>query len=211
MKHISTTLLTLFVLFFTTACSVTPKYRVAIDAISLPEATNAPTSYLLKALDEKKNAQGLRFQQYSAKLAAALHQKGYLKAISGDTPQQYIYFDYGLNQVSMERENYIEPDVSFHVGWGYPYGGFYHPFFHPYYGGGYTTYYKTRTYYNRYVTLLGKDALNKELWRVDVSSVGESKNLKKIIPLLINAALPYIGTSTSEPVEIVIKEGEKKK
>jgi hypothetical protein len=141
-----------------------------------------------------------------------LHQKGYLQSTSSELAKQTIYFDYGLEKVNEETETYSEPDISFNIGWGYPYyGGYHHPFYRNYYGAGYTTYRKTHIYYNRYITLLAKDQFNQELWRVDVSSVGESKNLRKIIPILIEAAAPYLGTNTTEPIQLVIKEKPKKK
>jgi len=215
MNRILLTLLTLSALIFSTGCSITPKYQVSIDAITAQNISIAPSSYTIKALDEKKDTQGLIFQKHSQKLAQVLKQKGYIQTTEGQVAKQIIYFDYGLEKVNEETETYTEPDISFHMGWGYPYGGYYSPFFNPYYGGGfgggYSTYRKTHVYYNRYVILLAKDQFNKELWRVDVSSVGESKNLKKIIPILIEAAEPYIGTSTVEPIQLVIKDKAKKK
>lgn len=195
-------------LFLITGCTITPKYKVSIDAITNTNSTLAPSTYQLKALKEIEDENSLLFQKYSKEVAEALHQQGYLKTSPNQLPKQFIYFDYGIDKVDERTETYTEPDISFHIGWGYPY---YHPFYRPFYGGGYTTYHETRTYYNRYITLLAKDALNKELWRVDVSSIGESKNLQKIIPLLVEAATPYIGTNTTEPVEIVMQEKTKKK
>ncbi|CAA6822828.1 MAG: Unknown protein [uncultured Sulfurovum sp.] len=210
MNRILLAFLALITLTFTTGCTISPKYKVSIDAITATNVAVAPSSYQIKALDEKKNSEGLLFQQHSAKLAQILQQKGYTPTNQG--AQQYIYFDYGLDKVNEETQTYAEPNISFHMGWGHPFGGYYgrHPFYHDFYGGGYTTYRETRSYYNRYVTLLAKDQFNKELWRVDVSSVGESKNLRKIIPMLLEAATPYLGTNTTEPVQFVIKEQAKK-
>jgi len=212
MNRILLSLLTLATLIFTTGCTVTPKYQVSIDAITAQNVSLAPSSYTIKALDTKKDSNGLVFQQHSAKLAQILQQKGYTQ---GGIAKQTIYFDYGLEKVNEETETYSEPDISFHMGYGYGYGGYYSPFFNPHYGtgfgGGYSTYSKTHIYYNRYVTLLAKDEFNKELWRVDVSSVGESKNLRKIIPILIEAAEPYLGVNTAEPIQLVIKDKPKNK
>lgn len=213
MNRILLMLLTLSTLIFTTGCSITPKYQVSIDAVTVPNTTVTPSTYAIKPLNHKINANDLLFQRHSTKLSEILHQKGYLKTAEHEA-KQIIYFDYGLEKVSEQTEAYTQPDISFSVGWGYPFGRHYgHPFYHGggYYGGGYTTYRETRIYYNRYVTLLAKDQFNKELWRVDVSSVGESKNLKKIIPLLIEASAPYLGTNTSEPIQMVIKDPSKKK
>jgi len=211
MNRILLTLLTLSSLILSTGCSVTPKYRVTIDAITADKAPISPTTYKIKALDKNKSSESLIFKRHSAKLAEVLEQKGYTPATA--EAKQTIYFDYGLEKLNEATETYSEPNFSVHVGYGY--GRYYDPFYDPFYGGvfggGYRTYRETHTYYNRYITLLAKDQFNKELWRVDVSSVGESKNLRKIIPLLIEAAAPYLGTNTAEPIKLVIKEKSKKK
>jgi len=213
MKKSITILFTLFILTFTTGCTITPKYRVTIDAITAPNTTLNPSTYRLKALDKNKDSNSLRFQQYATPLAQLLHEKGYLKVEGNEKAKQIIYFDYGIEKLKEERETYIEPDIiTFNFGFGYPYGsfGYYDQFYHPfYYRNRYHTY--TNTYYNRYITILAKEQFDKELWRVDVSSVGESKNLRKIVPLLIEASRPYLGTTTKEPVELVIKEKKDEK
>ena len=213
MNRILLTLLTLWTLILTTGCSVTPKYHVTIDAITANKTTISPTTYVIKALDKNKNPESLIFKRYRDKLAQVLEQKGYTPATTTQA-QQTIYFNYGLEKVKETTETYSEPNISLHVGYGYGYRGYYDPFFNPFYGsvfgGTYNTYSQTHTYYNRYITLLAKDPMNKELWRVDVSSVGESKNLRKIIPLLIEAAAPYIGTNTDEPIQLVIKDTPQK-
>ena len=220
MKRIFLTTITLFALMLTTGCSpIVPKYQVTIDSITAPNISIAPnTSYVIKALRQNSNEGSLEFQKLSTKLTEVLNARGFVQPYASHLASETIYFDYGLEKVKEETETYSQPDISFHMGWGFPYGrGFYghhyHPFFYDnFYGGGYTTYRKTHVYYNRYVTLLAKDASSKELWRVDVSSIGESKNLKAIIPLLIDAAKPYIGTNTAEPVQLVIQnESQKEK
>ena len=212
MKKIAITLFALFTLTFTTGCSIIPKYRVTIDAITAPNVTLHPSTYELKALDKNVDSNSLRFQQYATSLSKILNEKGYHKVTEAETAQQIIYFDYGIDKLKEEKRTYIEPDISFGFGFGYPYGafGYYDPFYHPvYYGSRYHTY--TNTYYNRYITILAKDQSAKELWRVDVSSVGESKKLRKIVPLLIEASKPYLGTTTKEPIELVIKEKKEEK
>jgi hypothetical protein len=209
MNRILLTLFTLSTLIFTTGCSTIPKYKVVIDAVTAPNLSVAPSSYAIKPLKQYISSNDLIFQQYSNKLAQVLQQKGYFNTQEKEA-KQYIYLDYGLDQVTQQTETHVQPNVSFHLGWGgYPFGGYYSPFYSPYYGGSYTTYHKTRNYYNRYVTLLAKDRFNKELWRVDVSSIGESRNLKSIIPLLIEASAPYLGANTAEPIQMVLKENNK--
>ena len=212
MEKSTTILLTLFILTITTGCTIIPKYRVTVDAITAPNTTIKPSTYELKALDKNIESSSLRFQQYASTLVKILHEKGYLKATKKQTAQQIIYFDYGLDKLKEERRSYVEPNIRFGFGFGYPYGSFrYYDHFYPpiYYGNRYHT--STHTYYNRYVTILAKDQFSKELWRVDVSSVGESKNIRKIIPLLIEASKSYLGTTTKEPIELVIKEKKERK
>ena len=215
MKHILLTFLTLMV---TTGCSVSPKYHVTLDAITAQKSAIAPSSYETKALDANKDSNSLIFQKYSSKLAEVLEKKGYTKTTNGEVAKQTIYFNYGMEKVGEETQTYSEPNISVNIGYGYGqyynrpfYSPFYDPFYGRGFGTGYSTYRKTHTYYNRYVTLLAKDQMNKELWRVDVSSVGESKNLRKIIPLLIEASQPYLGTNTAEPIKLIVKEKAQKK
>ena len=59
--------------------------------------------------------------------------------------------------------------------------------------------------------ILSKNLLGKELWRVDVSSVGESNNLQKIVPILIRASELYIGRNIEKPINIVLDENPNKK
>lgn len=220
MKHILFTLLTSSAILFTTGCSVTPKYRVSVDAITASNVSvKANTSYLIEVVKKDTNKNSLAVQKFSKKLHEVLGNNGFVQPYASHLAQQTIYFDYGLEKVNEVTEVYTEPNISFSMGWGFPYERHYghnHPFFfnnfyNGFYGGSYNTYSKTRTYYNRYITLLAKDQSSKELWRVDVSSVGESKNLRKIIPLLIEASSPYIGKNTDEPVQLVIKEKSSKK
>jgi len=215
MKSIQITLITMsfFTLFFTTGCSpTTPKYHVNIDAITINNASLMPTSYTLKAKDSKSN--DLRYQRYLPHLDKVLQEKGYLKSNNETTAQQTIYLNYGIEKVNEETETYMEPNIQigfgYNYGSAYPFGGYYSPFYNGYYGGGYRTYQRTYSSYNRYLNIVAKDQFAKELWRVDVSSVGHSKNLREIIPLLIQSTKPFIGTTTAVPVTLVI-EGEKSK
>ncbi len=217
MKKIFLSLIIFAALFITTACSpITAKYRVTVDAITAPNITlKENTSYIIKALGKNTDENSLEFQKFSNALVDILGSKGFVQPYASHLAQQTIYFDYGIEKTQERTETYVEPDITIGMSWGFPYGYYgrhYHPYNNFWYGGGYsTTYRKTYTYYNRYVTLLAKDQSNKELWRVDVSSIGESKNLRKIVPMLLEAAADYIGKNTEEPVKLILKEKKDKK
>jgi hypothetical protein len=215
MKELKSIILILFLLLITTACTpVVSKYRVTIDAISSPNTLVKPSSYTIKALGKDTDTNSLRFQRQSQYLVKLLNKKGYIQNSSENLAEEIIYFDYGIEKLKEERSTYSEPDISFGVSWGYPFGYYhhrYHPFWHNVSYTSYRSYSRTYRLFNRYITILAKDKIGKELWRVDASSVGESDNLNKIIPLLIEAIEPYIGTDTDKPVHIVVEEERKSK
>ena len=201
--------LLLFTLLLTTGCSpIVSKYRVSIDAITAPNLTSIPKTYTIKALGKDTDKNSLKFQQQAYKLDELLQKEGYKKAKDDTLAQQIIFFDYGIEKVAEEIETYSEPRVTMGISIGRS-----HRYYSPFWSdiGYYRSYSKKYSYYNRYVTLLSKKPTGKELWRIDISSIGESKNLKKIIPLLLEASTPYIGKNTKEPVKVVIKEKKAKK
>ncbi len=183
-------------------CSrVIDTYRVTIDAIADSKKDISPSSYTIKPL---RRVDDLKFQRESSKLAKILNQKGYIRAKDEKSAKQIIYFDYGIDKIKEETHIYSEPDVSFGAGWGYPR---YSPFWWNDIGyTRYRTYRKTYRLFDRYIVILSKNRNQKELWRVDVSSIGESDNIYKIIPLLLKASIPYIGKNLDKPIEIDIKD-----
>jgi hypothetical protein len=196
-------------LFINSGCSpITNKYRVNIDAITAPNLKVSPTSFTIKALGKNTDTNSLLFQEQSSYLVKLLLSKGYTQASSSLEAKQIIYFDYGIDKLLEEVETYNEPEVMVGVSVGAPYGFYRRRHYNPFWGnwGYYRSYSKRYNYYNRYLTLLAKNQLGRELWRIDVSSIGESKNLKKIVPILLEASVPYIGKNTKEPVKVIIKE-----
>ena len=194
--------MTIFALLLLTGCSpIVNKYRVSIDAITNSNIDIAPNSYIIEPLGKNTDKNSLEFQKHSSQLMNILHTKGYVQPHSSTSAKQIIYFDYGIDKVKEETRTYREPNISF----GF-YHGYYHPFWSDFMYSGYSSYQKTYTLYNRYIEILAKNETGKELWRVDVSSVGESKNLKNIVPILIKGATEYIAKDTDKPIELVIKE-----
>ena len=198
MNKIIFLVLTLITLLFTNGCSpITNKYRVTVDAITAPNLNVAPSSFRIEALGKNTDKNSLLFQKQSNYLVKLLRSKGYTQSNIPLEAKQIIYFDYGIEKLLDEVETYNEPEVTVGVSVGQPYG-FYGRHYSPFWGnwGYYRSYRKHYHYYNRYITLLAKNQQGIELWRIDVSSIGESKNLKKIVPILLKASLPYIGSNT---------------
>jgi len=211
MQKIFYNALLISITFILIGCTTTiNKYRVTVDAITNSDKVIQPTTYIIKPLGED-TIDDLKFQRQSRRLAKILNRKGYREVASKDLAQQIIYFDYGIEKVKEETQIYTEPDISFGFSWGYPYRYSYSPFWSDIGYSSYRTYRKTYKLFNRYIVILSKNQSDKELWRVDVSSVGESNELEKIVPLLIRASEPYIGKNIEKPINIVLEENPNKK
>ena len=207
-KLLYITTVSIAIVLFSGCSPMVNKYHVSIDAITAPKTSLQPETYVIKPLGDEQNSSDLRFQRYTQHLEKMLNQKGYKLATHANLAEQIIYFSYGLEKVQEERHIYQEPEVSVGISWGFPYGYYrwHHPFWHDVGYTSYRTYERRYILYNRYITIVAKDQHNKELWRVDTSSIGKSNNLRKIIPLLIDASEPYIGTDTQGAIELTIKE-----
>jgi len=213
MKKIFYNALLIFITFIFVGCTtIINKYRVTVDAITNSDKIIQPTTYIIKPLGEDTDIDDLKFQRQSRRLAKILNKKGYREVNSKDLALQIIYFDYGIEKIKEETQIYTEPDISFGFSWGYPYR---YPYYSPFWSdigySSYRTYRKTYKLFNRYIVIISKDQSGKELWRVDVSSVGESNNLEKIVPILIRASEPYIGKNIDKPINVVLEENPKKK
>ena len=207
MRKIICSIITLSTLLLITGCSpVVNKYKVSVDAINNPNVNISPSVYIIKPLGKNTDETSLEFQKHSSKLMKILGTKGYTQSSASHLAKQIIYFDYGIDKVKEETRTYSQPNISF----GY-YHNYYHPFWSDFTYSSYRTYQKTYVLYNRYIEILAKSQTGKELWRVDVSSVGESKDLKSIVPILLEGAEDYIGKNTEKPVNLVIKEKRKNK
>jgi len=198
----------ILLIYLITGCThVVDKYRITVDAINSLNMAIAPSSYIIKPLGENTRSSDLKFQRQSNRLAKILNNKGYTPVGNESMAQQVIYFDYGIDKIKEETKVYTEPDISIGFSWGYPY---HYPYYYPFWSDiGYTryrTYSKTYRLFNRYIVILSKDKGGKELWRVDISSVGESNNLAQIVPILIRASAPYIGKNLDTPIQFTISD-----
>ncbi len=204
----------ILLIFIITGCThIVNRYHISVDAISSLDATVAPSSYIIKPLGEATSIDNLKFQRQKSRLVRILNSKGYTLVLNESDARQIIYFDYGIEKIKEETKVYSEPDVSVGFSWGYPYGRYYYrgyPYYSPFWSDieytRYRTYSKTYRLFNRYIVILSKNKLGKELWRVDVSSIGESNNLPKIVPILLRASIPYIGRNLDKPIEFSINE-----
>jgi hypothetical protein len=200
------TFLLMIIMIFAGCTHVINKYRVEVDAIS--SVNVIPSTYVIEPL--RDDIDELKFQRESRKLARILNEKGFKEVQYKNLAEQIIYFDYGIEVEREEINTYTEPEIGFGFSWGYPYRGYYRDsFWSDIEYRRYRTFHKRYKIYNRYITIISKNQSGKELWRVDISSIGESNDIHKIIPILLETAKDYIGKNLDKPINIDIDEDPK--
>ena len=72
-----------------------------------------------------------------------------------------------------------------------------------------------RTTYEKYVRLTARENVPlsnaqpaAEIWRVDVASEGESRDLRKYLPILAAASIDYIGQDSHGQKTITLKDSD---
>jgi hypothetical protein len=194
------------VLVFSGCALLSSKYQVTVNSKVNQQIAMAKTYRI-----HSKDTLGVEV------LNRVLKAKGYQKVQESTNANIVITLNYGIKKDHEKKEVYVDPELSM-MGYKHqePYEGVrYDPFYGGYthydndfYKGTFRSYSTTYIYYDRFVTLVAKNKAATTLWSVDVSSIGESQDLKKIVPLLVKATEPYIGTNTKAPVKLEIQEGK---
>jgi len=203
-----------FSLLFFIGCSKSVnRYKVRVDAVALSSKI-PPSTFYIEPLDS--NVDELKFRRHSMRLAKILIDKGYIQTDRKELAEQIIYFGYGIKEIEKRTEIVESPDVSFGFSWGigHPFhrSRFYsHIFWDDLGYRRYRAYSKVYRLYNRYITIISKDRNGKELWRVDVESIGESNDIDSIVPILLKVVPDYIGKSLDKPIVMDIDENLTKK
>ncbi len=81
---------------------------------------------------------------------------------------------------------------------------------------GYTTHIDSYTTFFRFIVLDAVDLVEYnhsekiiQVWKTTVTSRGSSGDLRRVFPVLMAAATPYIGTNTGKQVDVTLTEGDK--
>ncbi|MFP4283878.1 MAG: hypothetical protein ACLFR7_08240 [Opitutales bacterium] len=72
--------------------------------------------------------------------------------------------------------------------------------------GGYSDYPRNVTVYEKSLELTARDRAGEEQWTVTVETVDESSDLRRYIPILAAAAMPYVAETTDGTVLVRLKE-----
>lgn len=209
-------------------CAHHPRFIVQVDSIRDASPSAEKKSYLLlPANDKELNLDDLQFKEFGGYVQRALTMKGYSIPNKPENLQVIILMGYGIG----------DPQTH-HFAFSYPIfgqtGGGYSTFNASSYGtGGYANTTGSIqqmptfgvvgsgiaagsfTTYQRYLILWGTDVDEykksgkiKTLWKTTVTSEGVSDDLRLVFPIMVTAAMPYIGSNTGHKVTIKLKEND---
>jgi hypothetical protein len=209
--------------FLLTACTTT--IGVSVDAITDSRTAFAGKRYLLTSGNAEVSSADLYFQEFSRYFDYILQKKGYIKVTDFDNADMEILLSFNLSDGRTGISTYSWPNYE-------TYGGGVVTVTETRTVNGVKTTterrvhvpsqivrvgdsYETRSYtiYSRSAHIIaiptaGKDKEIKPLWDVSIRSVGESDDLRFIMPFMVAAAEPYIGINTGRQQNIELKEND---
>ncbi|WP_345532026.1 hypothetical protein [Viridibacterium curvum] len=195
-----------------------------VDSLSRDDA---PTKkrYVLMPGSKGVDAADLQFMEFSAYVDKVLSEKGFVKAPSFQEAEIAIFFTYAIGDPQTYQYSYSVPTwgqtgiassntygtVS-STGRTATYSGT--TTYTPTYGvTGSTTQIGTNTVYSRFLFLDAYDTAtyikeNKmvQVWKTNVVSTGSSGDLRLVIPYMVAAMKPYVGTNTRQKIEVEVLE-----
>jgi len=218
------------ILLIATACLLFPgcatTYEVKVDSLAKPKAEDA-VSYEIKNRNPLVTEDSLRYKEAANMVKTALSGKGMYEAPPNTKPDMVVDLDYGVGPPQMRKETVSEPVYitvpgqirTERVQVGTDSGG------RPIYQtvtvqdppstefAGFREYIVTVVVYEKYLKLSARE--NKEIvegrpqneiWTIDVTSEGESRDIRKNLPILVAASIDYIGKDSQGQKTIRIKD-----
>jgi len=216
-------LLLFTVLLLLSGCATTTE--VNVNSIVDPALVQTGKRYLLTNGNNEKAQDDLFFREFSRYFNAVLQQQGYEKVNNLADADMEIFFKYGISDGRTGVYSYASPIYDFVGGESITItenaGGT---------GQKVTTIHiparlqrvgtdvETRSYtlYNRTASLEARTVTKVEegetqrqknplVWSIYIYSVGESNDLRRVMPYLAAAAAPYIGLNTGQQITLKLK------
>ena len=187
-------------------------YEVQISGFERRDYDNAPHKYLLLPAEKDVSQNDLQFVEYAKYVDFALAKRDCLRVDSIPDATEVIFLYYGIGNpqehqytfslpASGETDDSSSPGVDtlgIYGKWGS-------------YGGTKTS--APGAGYFRYASLSAVD-LTKwsesqevvEVWRMEISSIGSSSDLRDVFPVMIAACEGYLGRSTGKAIIRTMKD-----
>jgi hypothetical protein len=205
-------------------CATT--HEVKIDSLAKPKAEPA-VSYEIKNRNPLVADDSLRYKEAASMVKTALSGKGMYEAPPGVKPDMVVDLDYGVGPPQMRKETVSEPVYitipgqirTERVQVGTDSQG------RPIYQtvtvqdppttefAGFREYIVTVVVYEKYLKLSARENKEQtegrpaqEIWTVDVISEGESRDIRKTLPVLAAASIDYIGKDSQGQKTVRIKD-----
>jgi hypothetical protein len=205
-------------------CATT--HQVKVDSLAKPDAENS-ISYEIKNRNPLVADDSLRYKEAANLVKTALSGRGMYEAPPNTKPDLVVDLDYGVGPPQMRKETVSEPVYitipgqirTERVQVGTDSQG------RPIYQtitvqdppttefAGFREYIITVIVYEKYLKLSAKENAEpvegrpqQEIWTVDVTSEGESRDIRKNLPVLVAASIDYIGKDSQGQKTIRIKD-----
>ena len=193
--------------------------KLQLDAISLPDQDLSQQRFVLLSGDPNINSDDLYYQEFSRFAEYVLKQAGLQPADNIESATQRVYFSYGVADGGTERYTYSTPVYEFVGGETYTITErsaldsgavetktteVYVPFNRQLVGRDYHT--RSITHYRNFIRLEGRD--NSEAatqrWMVSIELISDSNDLRRLLPIMMSRAAPYVGKNSGKIVQIKI-------
>jgi hypothetical protein len=177
---------------------------------------------------EETTPEDLRFKEFAGYTRTALQARGFRMTNDPNKAEVLILLSYGISDPQEHIYSYAQPvygstggsysttygNISGTSGYSTFSGTTYQ---YPRFGvvgavpmiGSYVTYtrfVKIEAYDQRQYRTYHAGAL---LWETNIVSAGASDDLRKVFPIMLAAALPYIGENTGAKVDVVLRDNSK--
>lgn len=204
----------ILVILLLSSCSNTIKLQ--LDAINTPGYDLNQHPYLLLNGNPDINSRDLYFQEFKRFTDLALKKAGLPVANNPQNATQIIYLSFGVSDGTTERYTYTTPIYDYVGGDTYTIKEktvsdgkadvttteVYVPFSRQVVGRERHT--RTITQYQSYVRLEGRD--NSEAaaqrWMVTVEATSGNNDLRTLMPIMLNKAIPYIGHNSGKVIQL---------
>lgn len=205
-----------------------PRFVVRVDALATPEAAEA-RRYVLRPGMEAVSERDLQFREYAEYLNRALQAEGFEQVASIKDADVVVFVAYEIGGPEEHTYSYSVPHfgqtgVSSSRTYGsvQSFGSGYGTYsatttYQPEYGiTGYSSHIGTYTTFTRWLQVSAYRLSVKteaeepeEVWRLSAISTGSSGDLRRVFPILVTAAQPYLGKSTQKKaVDVALYESD---
>lgn len=203
-----------------------PQFHVTVSSLASPRAASAK-AYILLPGNKGVTWNDLQFQEYARYVMHVLDANGFVPVKDAAKADIAIVLFYGIGDPETHQYSYLLPvwgqtGVASSNAYGTvtSYGGSASysgtTTYTPSYGiTGYTSQTASYTTYFRYALITAYDFSKYrqtkeqvELWKTTITSIGSSDDLRRVFPILIAAAAPYIGSSTEKQVHVTLQESD---